>query len=131
MLRRVLRSVLIAGLALAVWTFARPAYAAPAPYCDDRGASAIAQPPVLEAPDVAVQRARLSTQCVGEDMLLFHATIAPGHARLAMPGSDAQHALCTPPVFPPPIGCGLLDPTPLQARPCSGVRSRVERPPRG
>src|SRR5579884_797187 len=62
-LGRIYRAVLFAGVLLAVWAVAIPAFASPAPLCDDRGATLLATPPALEAPDVAIERARASATC--------------------------------------------------------------------
>jgi hypothetical protein len=128
-LRPVLRALLASSLALALWTLARPALAASAPYCDDRAASAIAPPPALEAPDVGIQRARVATVCAGEE-LPFGATLRHGRAR-SVPstvGAEATLVLGQPPLVAPP---GLpFDPPRISESPGRGVRSRIERPPR-
>ena len=59
MVTRVFRTAIFAGVMLALWTLGRPAHAATlAPFCDDRGATALAPPPALEAPDEAVRQGR-------------------------------------------------------------------------
>jgi hypothetical protein len=128
---RVFRTVLVASFALAVWTLARPAQAAPAPLCDDRGASALAPPPALEAPDIAVQRARATAACpLGGDLPLG-ASIGPAH-RTPPPLQGAGEPV-TPPssiVVVPPTG-EELDRRTADVPSLEGVRWRVERPPRG
>src|SRR6202041_1954760 len=69
MASRVLRVAIAASFALVLFVLARPASAATAPFCDDRGASAIAAPPVLEAPDDAIRRASV-VSCDTEERLL-------------------------------------------------------------
>jgi hypothetical protein len=130
MFRRVIRYILVSSLALVLWTFARPAFAMPAPFCDDRGASGIAATPALEASDVAVQRARLTTPCPGEDVPLG---VAVSHGR----PPSAPAAVAAEPVLPTtqapfvvPPG-SMLDPPPTVDSPRDGERSRIERPPRG
>jgi hypothetical protein len=130
MLRRALRAVLVSSLTLVLWTLARPAYAMPAPLCDDRGATAIAPPFALEAPEGAIERARTTVTCPGNDVS-FGARIgrahrgAPGAASAAEPVRPASQTSILPP------GCGVLEPPPLVMAPAEGFRFRVERPPRG
>jgi hypothetical protein len=130
MLPRVLRTVLIASVALALWTLVRPARAAmPAGLCDDRGATAIAPAPTFDALDEAVRRARASASCPDHDLPLC-ATVVPAHRGGAPASADAQYALaidCTQ--WPAPEAT----PVALAAhpeRPLRGERSRIERPPR-
>lgn len=130
MLFRALRFAIAAGLALAVWTIASPAWAAPAPYCDDRGASAIAPPPALEAPDVAVQRARLEPTCNGEERL-FDPSVTRSHEGRTMTAEAPEPGVPTTMVAIPPATGTEMDAPPEVHRPSSGIRSRVERPPRG
>ena len=114
---------------LALWTVSRPAAAAvPAGLCDDRGASAVAPPPALEAPDEAIQRSRAPAPCGGE--LESRVAVSPGHRSVAFPDSDAPSALPSDPLHlvaphgtpsafvAPPDMHGLVMPF------------RVERPPR-
>jgi hypothetical protein len=115
---------------LALWTLARPALAMPAGLCDDRGASAIAPAPALEAPEIAIRRARVPTVCEGAD-LPVRATIAPAHRLLVQTLGSADQAL---PVsrasLRGPVGdCAQL--VPCATPSCREIRCRVERPPRG
>jgi hypothetical protein len=130
MVRAFLRAALFGGVFLALWTLAHPAAAANAPLCDDRGASAVADPPPLEAPEVAIERAR-ATCAYTLGGLPFGARISPAHRNLprfspapapALPAAVLQVA---PAAAEEPLRAVLA------ARPCDGVRSRVERPPRG
>jgi hypothetical protein len=130
MLGRALRALLFATVVLAVWAVARPASAMPAAFCDDRGASAIAPPPTFEAPDVAVQRARMSSACEGQDVP-FHATISPAHRGIAPPVFAGDPALPVSVANIAPLAGEDLAPTVDVDRSLAGVRSRVERPPRG
>jgi hypothetical protein len=120
----------VSSLTLVLWTFARPAAAMPAPFCDDRGASGIAATPALEAPDVAVQRARATPPCPGEDRPLGVA-VTHGRAPSAPAAIAAEPAVPTTPV--PLVGPAgsMLDAPPLVECSRDGERSRVERPPRG
>jgi hypothetical protein len=130
MFRRVIRYILVSSLALVLWTFARPAFAMPAPFCDDRGASGIAATPSLEAPDVAVQRAHAAPPCPGEDLPLG---VAVSHGRPA----SAPAAGAAEPILPTTLAAlvvppgSMLDPPPTVDCPRDGERSRIERPPRG
>lgn len=133
MFPRVVRAAVLcaafAATMLAVMTLTRPAHAAPAPFCDDRGATALAAPPALEAPDVAIRRVRVTGCNLDFDVLM--ASLSPWHGK-ASATADA----------PGPVGLiaaqvtAPSDSTPLLAteppgRPCVGARGRVERPPRG
>jgi hypothetical protein len=130
MLFRALRFAVATSLALAVWAIASPAWAAPAPYCDDRGASAIAPPPILEAPDVAAQRARLEVPCNGDETS-FDASLTRGHGpRLSTIDAPEQAIPSAALPIVPPESVDPLSP-PQVERPADGERSRVERPPRG
>ncbi len=130
MLRRALRAVLFAVVTIALWTVARPAQAMPAGFCDDRGASAVAPNPLLEAPDVAIQRARIAPTCDGEEVQLGTA-VTPGHGVLVIASASADPALpsATPAVLPASGSPRTFVP---QAQPrADGVTSSLDRPPRG
>jgi hypothetical protein len=129
MLRRALRAFLVSSLALALWTVSRPAHASPAPLCDDRGATAIAPPLALQAPEGTIERAHTPVACPGSD-LPFGSTIARGHRGAAGATTAAQPVLpsSATAVVPPP---GVtVDPPSRCTDPPEGVRFRVERPPR-
>ena len=130
MASRLLRAAIAASLALALFVLARPARAASAPFCDDRGASAIAAPPVLEAPDDAIRRAT-HVACEGEERDL-DASIGAGH------GAPVRTLVAPEPAVAPmrallAVPAGDLLPVQLagEAPPSQGVGFRVERPPRG
>jgi hypothetical protein len=131
MVIRALRAALFASIVLAVWSFARPARAASlAPFCDDRGATALASPPALEAPEEAVQRAAAPPCDLFEDTsvyaLAFDHGQRPGPS--ASPGAEsalAAHAIVVAPPASQPIAFVLSETSPPY-----GVRYRVERPPR-
>jgi hypothetical protein len=129
MLRRALRAFLVSSLALALWTLSRPAHASPAPLCDDRGATAIAPPLALQAPEGAIERAHTPVACPGGDAP-YGSTIARGHRAGTGAATAAQPVL--PPsqtaLVPPPDA--TLDPPARFTEPPDGVRPRVERPPR-
>lgn len=130
MLRRALRTVLASSLALALWTLASPAMAAPAPYCDDRGASGLAAPPALEAGHVAVGRAHAAPSCPAQDPF-FGATLTRGRAPSAPSSVTAEPMLpAAPPVVVAPEH-DTLDPPPVVEATPEGVSFRIERPPRG
>jgi hypothetical protein len=130
-LRKALRVVLASSLALALWALARPALAASAPFCDDRAASDTAPPPALEAPDVGIQRAHVTAACPADDSPLG-LTLRRGRSSSVPSFAGAEALLATFSRAPlvPPQGT-ILDPAPLVQSPRSGVRSRIERPPRG
>jgi hypothetical protein len=127
--RHFLRAAVFAGFALAISTFARPAHALMAPFCDDRGATAMAPAPALEAPDVAIGRARIPLCEAGERSLF--AVVTPGQPIGDAPSADADYAVPLRPALLSQAEERLADPPILAARPRGGVRSRVERPPRG
>ena len=126
---RVFRSALVLGLVLTLWTFARPALAARAPFCDDRGATAMAPPPALEAPDIGVIRARVSVCEAGERS--FFAIVTPARSNVSPPLGEADQALPSRSLHVVPAEDSLADLPMPGARPDAGVRHRVERPPRG
>jgi hypothetical protein len=129
MFARAVRYILVSSLTLVLWTFARPALAMPAPFCDDRGASGIAATPALEASDVAVQRARATPPCPGEDLPLGMALThgRPASAPAAVAAEPVLPATRVPFVVPPG---STLDPPPSVQSSGDGERSRIERPPR-
>jgi hypothetical protein len=130
MLRRAVRAVLVSSFALVLWLVARPAYAMPAPLCDDRGATAIAPPLALEAPSGVIARARTAASCEGGEQP-FGArigrgrTVAQGFTAAAEPVLPASQTAIVPPEGE------ALEPSPVVTAPSEGVRYRVERPPRG
>jgi len=129
MLRRALRAVLFAIVTIALWTVARSAQAMPAGFCDDRGASAIAPDPLLEAPDVAIQRARLAPVCDGEEVQLG-AAVAPGHAQPILSSATADPALLVAtPAVPPASACARSF-VPVAEPRADGITSTLDRPPR-
>jgi hypothetical protein len=132
MFRRALRCVLFAIVTVAIWTLSRPAFAMPAPLCDDRGATSLAPAPTLQAPELAVLRAPAPLPCDEEDAgLSARPTLAPGHGQHQAPASQGDPAVetCAAPLVSLP-GEPLAPPPP--AAPSSeGVHYRIERPPRG
>src|SRR5690349_16784007 len=91
MVGRVFRAILFGGVTLALWALALPARAATvSPFCDDRGASAVAADPALEAPDLAVRR--VSVACDGRDADDTTLAVVPGHPRGPAPAAIAEPA---------------------------------------
>jgi hypothetical protein len=150
------RLVLFGATALALWLVAAPAlaaeppvaastYAQPiepppspnapkgiAPLCDDRGATVLAPPPVLQGPeswlvqdddpadacssgDSSMKTYRPVPRTGGDSPSTFDATTTLTRVVPCVPEADRQIAL-------PPAELGA---------PAPGVRLRVERPPRG
>ncbi len=127
---KVLRAAIFASFLLAAWTFARTVQASPlAPFCDDRGATALAPEPALEATDEAVRRAKTS-ECAGNEPLLG-LVLGPSHRAPVAPSGQVDPARpVRSPRLAPLVGAPLDFAT--QATPeHRGVRGRVERPPRG
>lgn len=122
--------VAFAATMLVVLTLTRPAHAAPAPFCDDRGATALAAPPALEAPDEAIRRARVTGCNHNLDFDVLMASLSPWHGKA---GAAADHpgpvGLMAALVTAPSESMPLLATEP-PGRPCVGARGRVERPPR-
>jgi hypothetical protein len=129
-IRAILRLVVASGLGLALWAVAVPAWASSAPFCDDRGATALAATPVLVGGESGVQVAPSKATCDGEE-LFFGASLTRGH-RAPAPAVDAPEPYVAPavPSVAPAVGDPLIQP-PEVACPTEGVRWRVERPPRG
>jgi hypothetical protein len=132
MVARTLRAAIATSLMLVLWTFARPAHAATiAPFCDDRGATALAPAPALEASDEAVRRAAIQDCDTSGSPTLG---LSVGHARPRISPAPAEISPSQTPAslrFVPPAG----EPLDVVARassllPQPGVRFRVERPPR-
>jgi hypothetical protein len=130
MVRALLRAAVFGSVFLALWTLARPASAAIAPLCDDRGASGVALPPPLQAPEDAIQRVQASSTCTRDEIPLG-ASVRTSHKRVpkAAPSAEPAHPAAHPRlVFPAPLDSRVLA---VFAAPRDGVRYRVERPPRG
>jgi hypothetical protein len=131
MVTRVFRTAIFAGVMLALWTLGRPAHAATlAPFCDDRGATALAAPPALEATDEAVRRTA-APPC-DNDAPFFGLALGPAHQSLRSFSADAAPAITA--AQPRLLHPSLDEPIAFvagKALPLVGVRYRVERPPRG
>ncbi|MGA7124195.1 MAG: hypothetical protein WBY94_29100, partial [Polyangiaceae bacterium] len=125
----VVRAALFASLVLALWTIGRPAFAMPAGVCDDRGATAIAPAPPLEAPDVAIRQVRQGASCADQD-LAGSERVVPAHRVFPLAYGAAHHALSAM-ALPLALDVGVkLRFWTFLNRPLAGVRCRVERPPR-
>jgi hypothetical protein len=133
MVAKALRAALFSALVLALWTFARPASAATfAPFCDDRGATALAPPPTLEPTDEALLRLAAPSRDASDDgSPTTGSTVVPARRLVSSSASElaAVRPLSLPAISPSPT-------TPLvsfepAAVPHPGVRFRIERPPRG
>ncbi len=129
-----LAAALAIGLLALVSAWSRPAFASDAaqrwaPYCDDRGATAVAPPPALEAPDEAIRRAAASP-CAADELAL-HAVASQGHRSHPRVASDGPHGLVPRALrLAPPPGERLTDPA-MVLPVTSDERVRLERPPRG
>ena len=131
MATRVFRTTIFAGVLLALWTLGRPAHAAVfAPFCDDRGATALAAAPALEAPDEAIRRAA-AAPC-DTDEPIFGLALGPARHTVRAGPTHVAPGAETPPsqLLPPPLDAPLAL-VAGEAPPQAGVRYRVERPPRG
>jgi hypothetical protein len=127
---RLIRAVLAWGVTLAIWVLARSAVAAPAPFCDDRGASALAPAPPLEEPQLVLAKAPSTSTCSSGD-LLRGSTVARGHRTLTSPVAGGEPFLPSAFVVLPLRQGEVVPATEDSTRPLVGTRSRVERPPRG
>jgi hypothetical protein len=126
---RVLAVLAMAGVMLAIW--ARPAFAATAPFCDERGATLLAPPPALPAGDETISRGR-AAPCPDATPVAGARFAAPtsGHSvpdAFFDPTDAAAPAL---PVTLPPASPTASGSPPRSDDATPGVRSRVERPPR-
>jgi hypothetical protein len=130
-MRAALFAIVTVAVTIAFAALGRPAMAMPAGYCDDRGATAIAPAPVLEAPDVAVRAARPAATCPmdAEDMIAGEAA-APGHVPTVFPAASGEPALPACALHVPPPSCDWMLHAPEVARGPDGVATSVERPPR-
>lgn len=131
MVTRAFRTAIFVGVMLALWLVGRPAHAATfAPFCDDRGATALAPPPTLEATDEAVRRTA-APPCDGEAPI-FGLALQPAHRVVPTASAAATPAATTAPLplLPSPLDGPIAFVARETARP-AGVRYRVERPPRG
>jgi len=122
------RVILFAGVALALSVLARPAFASGAPFCDDRGASATADPPPLVAPGETVSWAR--TCPYGADDAAYYASIARARGRATRTLSAADAALFPRAAEAPAPPDDRLVPVLGEHAVGREVRSRVDRPPR-
>jgi hypothetical protein len=134
MVRIACRAALFLGVVLALWTFSRPARAASAPLCDDRGATVLAHPPPLEVPDIAIERIRVLSSCPvpwdsdGNSPLCRR--ILPGRQAAALRWSAPEPAVPLVLAPLPPPDQADAEPPPEQPRTGRRVHARVERPPR-
>jgi hypothetical protein len=113
---------------LVVWLVARPA-AASAPLCDDRGASALAPLPVLDAPNASLNVGEHAEGCdeAGARDKAYHRGDRPpritpfAHADFAPVSAEGLVSSATAERFPSAV---------TEGSPCPGVLRSVERPPR-
>ncbi len=127
-LRR-LAIALAVSAALVVGLWVRPSLAAPAPFCDERAATALAPPPAPTAADQVIARAACHANPLATLTSRFLG-LAPGHPAPDTSPSviDAAVPTAVPKLARPPS-------VPVDGRvvvdaPARGVRSRIERPPR-
>jgi hypothetical protein len=133
MLGRVLQAAIFLATVFVVSGFARTALAAPAPFCDDRGATALAAPPDLQAPDDAIERARAEAcgyRFDGTDADAWRTTLRPGRLRVSAPANDPLPVRLASQPLAPPVRSAILAAPEVPRAPPRGASSRVERPPR-
>ncbi len=123
---RILVSLLAATF---VWLLAPSSARAAAPLCDSRGAITFAPNPTLEEPNSSVDVAQDDCNGAGADQLGYEHGRTPTAIDAA---SDNVRALVakSPTILPASPSDVLEDPATTFVPP-SGVRSRVDRPPRG
>ncbi len=119
-----------AATMLVVLTLARPAHAATAPFCDDRGATALAAPPALEAPGEAIRRARVTSCNRNLDFDVLMASLSPWHGKAGATADDPGPVGLIAALAAAPSESMPLVASEPPARPCVGAHGRVERPPR-
>jgi hypothetical protein len=124
------RVLLFVAVVAAMWTLALPALAAPAPYCDDRGASALAPPPTLQLPEQGVAPTLLAPPaCPLDETTLLPALSADRTVHSSL--SSAEPAMPVALQWLSPASTGMLPEVAPVAVVSSWIRWRVERPPRG
>lgn len=131
--RRLIRVAITASLVLALWAIARPANAATAslaPFCDDRGATAVASPPVLPMLEQPFLRASPSPDRADGEVTP-HASIGPNRSLPEIRSFEVTPFLAARPHLDaePPAESILVLRSVIVATP-QGVHVRVERPPR-
>jgi hypothetical protein len=116
-------------LTLAVWLAVKPAAAA-APLCDKRAATAFAPPPTLDAPVASIDVGDSSDTC---SLLRLDYDTTYNQGRGSDPWPAPSHLDATvdrhvPAVLPAQVTVGA--PSDTDAPYPTGIRSRLERPPR-
>jgi hypothetical protein len=125
---RFLRALLFTGFALVVCVISRSALASEAPFCDDRGATALAPPPALDASDQAVARVRACSSGGDESGYFAILARARSHAARSLQAADAA---APAPLLEVAGGLrGELCDSRCDSAPHAAVRSRIDRPPR-
>src|SRR5437660_12863648 len=131
MLRRWLRLFVACATALAAWVVATPAHAA-APLCDQRGATTFAPPPQLQPIETSIDVGPpADDDCFGR---LGGITTVDGGGSPSAPSATVSVDMAVP-----IAAHGVSDPAWVPTREArdgktgerEGVRSRVDRPPRG
>jgi len=130
MIRMLLRQLLLATVALVALLVTRPAFAESrvAPQCDKRAAVTFAPPPTLQLPDASVD--------VGarDDCVRGWAEHVLRQGRAPSPDASALDVDVTLPgdvTSPAPPARELARELSARDRPRDGVRTSLERPPRG
>jgi hypothetical protein len=127
--RRAAHFLLMTAACLFVWLAAVPAFAAVAPYCDHRGASALAPVPQLQIRETRIE----ATPADCDDSASIGAHIQGGKRSpdRASPGGEIEPAVVaaggTCVVEAPLTGFLRIEGS---GRPRSGHSSSIERPPR-
>jgi hypothetical protein len=122
------RRCLTLACLLAVWLVARPA-AASSPFCDERGASALAPSPVLDVPNASIDLGERADACEldASHDVAYHRGERPHRA----PSEARVDAMPAP--QPDRVGPAIeAAPFPRESlrEERSGVRPFLERPPR-
>jgi hypothetical protein len=127
---RIFAVLAMAGVVIAMWD--RPAMAATAPFCDERGATVLAAPPALPATDETISRGRAAPCRNGAAAMAgtLFAAPTPGHTAPDAFFDPADAATLALPVTLPPASPAPAVHAPRADGASPGVRSRVERPPR-
>ena len=129
-LRRLLSAVAAVATFVVAWLVVTPSAWAAAPLCDPRGAIMFAPPPQIQDPEQSLDVPACDDHAA--DLLGAKSVVAHRGGPQLDASSSQEPATTAAAVVPlaPPLA-RVDAPEPRETRPPSGVRSCIERPPRG